>query len=330
MNGNMTGSAINRLVLKQIRGVALQVPPLAEQRRIADKLDKLLARIDASRERLDQVANNAERLCQSVLAAARSGALSAAWREARQDAGAWQQTTLGEVVNVGTGSTPLLFNPSFFAPDGIAWVTRAATWLRHDQGSQSEHVTDAAVKVHRLTVYKPGTLLVAMYGKGKTIGQVVELAIDATINQACTAIQIDESVMHRYFAKLMLQAHYFDMRDLAEGGNQPNLNLAKVRGLELPLPPLDEQVEICRRAERHMGLAGRMDQRFRQACAQLQGVVGDSLAKAFCGELVPQDPTDQPAQALLDRLRASTHPVHRPPNGAAALPSEKNPPSGRF
>ncbi len=309
----MTGSVGHKRVPKgYLVGYELQLPPYPEQKRIAGKLDKLLARIDACRVRLDQVSNHAEQLKQSVLSAARSGALSAAWREANPGGCAWQQTTLGEVARIGTGTTPLRSNPGFYAASGIAWITSAATGLGTISAA-SEYVTTAAVAAHRLKVYPPGTLLVAMYGEGKTRGQVAELAISATVNQACAAIEVDESVMLRRFAMLMLQANYLAMRELAEGGNQPNLNLAKVRGLGLPLPSLAEQAEICRQAERLLALARAMDKRVQMANRQLQQMVGATLAKAFRGELVPQDPADEPAQAMLDRLRAATR-----PRGAAA------------
>ena len=303
--GDHYGMTRQALTKAQILGFFVPVPPINEQQRIADKLNTLLARIDACRARLDQVSNFAEQLKQSVLSAARSGPLSVPWREANPGGGAWQQATLGEVARIGTGTTPLRSNPSFYAASGIAWVTSAATGLGTISAA-SEYLTPAAVAAHRLKVYPPGTLLVAMYGEGKTRGQVAELGINATVNQACAAIEVDESVMLRGFAKLMLQANYLAMRDLAEGGNQPNLNLAKVRGLSLPLPSLAEQAEICSRAERLLALARAMDKRVQMAGRQLQQMVGATLAKAFRGELVPQDPSDEPAQAMLDRLRAAT------------------------
>ena len=68
-----------------------------------------------------------------------------------------------------------------------------------------------------------------MYGEGKTRGQVSELAIEATINQAMAAIVVDGKRANREFVKLHLQGNYLQMRSLSEGGNQPNLNLSKIK-----------------------------------------------------------------------------------------------------
>ena len=98
MTADMTGSAIRRLVLRQIRGATISVPPLPEQKRIADKLDTLLARVDACRERLDRIPAILKRFRQSVLAAATSGKLTEEWRESRD---AQSDTKQLDVVNEG-------------------------------------------------------------------------------------------------------------------------------------------------------------------------------------------------------------------------------------
>lgn len=147
--------------------------------------------------------------------------------------------------------------------------------------------------------------MIAMYGEGKTRGQVTELGIHATINQACAAIRITSDKTHPKFVKLALKARYNEMRDMAEGGNQPNLNLQKVKNFAIPLPSLEEQSEIVRRVEKLFAFADRLEERLSQAQAAVQKLTPALLAKAFRGELVPQDPNDEPASELLKRLQES-------------------------
>ena len=144
-----------------------------------------------------------------------------------------------------------------------------------------------------------------MYGEGKTRGQVAELGIEATINQACAAVVVNESKAIRAYVKLALQANYLNMRELAEGGNQPNLNLSKVKEFEIPFPSLADQAEIVRRVDALFALADRIEARCTTARAQAQRLSPLVLAKAFRGELVPQDPNDEPASALLARIASS-------------------------
>ncbi|MEK8052182.1 restriction endonuclease subunit S [Ideonella sp. DXS22W] len=299
-------TAIPGLNREDAYGLDLELPPLPEQQRIADKLDSILARVDACRDRLDRVGPLLQRFRQSVLAVAMNGSLSAEWREANH-VGQWTTATIGDVAEVGTGSTPLRSKAGYFDVTGTPWITSSATSLDLVTVA-AEFVTDQAIRDHRLRVYPPGTLLVAMYGEGKTRGQVTELGMAATINQACAAVQVDEAKALKPFVKLALRANYLQMRDMAEGGAQPNLNLSKVRAVPLSLPSLEEQAEIVRRVGRLMQVADSLEQRLTSGQAVVGRLPAATLAKAFRGELVPQDPNDEPAAELLARLAASTPP----------------------
>ena len=302
--GSSQTTNIANISVGKLNTIEVPLAPLAEQTRIADQLDTLLARINACNNHLDAIPGILKRFRQAVLSAVltrdlldKSDGLSA---EATR-----KMAKISDIASVGTGSTPLRSNGAFYASAGTPWVTSAAT------GSPlvvdaDQFVTDAAIAAHRLKVYPKGTLLVAMYGEGKTRGQVSELAIDATINQACAAISVDETLATRQFVKLALTANYLVMRELAEGGNQPNLSLSKIKEFEIPLPTLDEQARIVGEVEGLLKLADRVEARYTAVRAHAQRLAPQVLAKAFRGELVEQDPQDEPASVLLQRLVATT------------------------
>lgn len=297
------GTNINNIKQAHFENIKIPLAPINEQHRIADKLDRMLARLDAANEHLSRVAPLIKRFRQSVLAAATSGRLTAHWRTGKETE-PWDKTAIHEVAEVGTGSTPLRTNRAFYADKGTPWITSSAT-QKDIVDSSDNYVTQEAIQAHRLKLYPPGTLLIAMYGEGKTRGQVTELGIHATINQACAAIRITSDKTHPKFVKLALKARYNEMRDMAEGGNQPNLNLQKVKNFAIPLPSLEEQSEIVRRVEKLFAFADRLEERLSQAQAAVQKLTPALLAKAFRGELVPQDPNDEPASELLKRLQES-------------------------
>jgi type I restriction enzyme S subunit len=308
MSSLVQGALYPAVRSKDVRAYQVPVAPAPEQARIADLLDTLLACANACNDRLDAIPIILKRLRQAVLTSAMAGELTA--QEDSDDDQVPRTCKIIEIASVGTGSTPLRSTANFYADTGTPWITSAAT-SRELILEASEFVTDAAIKAHRLKVYPKGTLLVAMYGEGKTRGQVAELGLDATINQACAAINVDENKALTQYVKLTLQANYLAMRDLAEGGNQPNLNLTKIKEFEVPLPSLEEQTKIVRRVEALFALANRIEARYTAAHAHAQRLAPRLLAKAFRGELVSQDPNDEPANALLARIaaeRASTAP----------------------
>jgi type I restriction enzyme S subunit len=87
-----------------------------------------------------------------------------------------------------------------------------------------------------------------------------------------------------------------------------NLNAEEIRSLEISLPPLPEQTEIVRRVEALFALADRIEARLTAARAQVERLTPATLSKAFRGDLVPQDPNDEPASKLLERLQRAPAP----------------------
>lgn len=94
------------------------------------------------------------------------------------------------------------------------------------------------------------------------------------------------------------------MRAAMRGVAVRGINIGDVRALQFPLPPTAEQTEIVRRVEAIFALADRLESRLALARTAVNRLTPALLAKAFRGELVPQDPADEPAAELLKRLAA--------------------------
>ena len=180
----------------------------------------------------------------------------------------WEWVPIDTLATVGTGTTPSRENPAFFVGGTTPWVTSGETGQTFIDATE-QHVTDVALAQTSLTVYPAGTLIVAMYGQGKTRGQVAELRIPAATNQACAAIALIESAAHhRAYVKLVFEKSYDEIRELSAGGAQPNLNVGKVKSTLIPLPPLPEQSRIVTRVTALRRLCADL----RQRLAQQQGV----------------------------------------------------------
>jgi type I restriction enzyme S subunit len=173
----------------------------------------------------------------------------------------WEWVSIDDIASVGTGTTPSRDNLAFFTGGTIPWVTSGET-SQNVIHSTEQHVTEAALSQTSLTVYPVGTLIMAMYGQGKTRGQISELGMPAATNQACAAIRlIDPSISHRRFVKLVFEMSYDQIRELSAGGAQPNLNVGKVKQSQIPLPPLAEQSRIVTRVEELRSLCSNLRQR---------------------------------------------------------------------
>jgi type I restriction enzyme S subunit len=195
----------------------------------------------------------------------------------------WVWTMLGEITDIGTGSTPSRTEASFWADGTIPWVTSGST--SHSLITEAdEFVSPAAVKAHRLRVYPQGTLLVALYGQGKTRGQVAVLGIAASINQACAAIcALKGREPMQDYLKLLLLKQYDEVRLMSAGGAQPNLNVQKIKEVFVPLPPLAEQRRIVIKVTQLMALVDELEAQLTASHA-----IATNLLSAVVAELSAQ------------------------------------------
>jgi type I restriction enzyme S subunit len=247
-----------------------------------------------------------------VLAAAVSGRLTEEWRDQPGVVVTdWDALNVGDVAVVATGKTPSRKEPKYWQGGEVPWLTSASTGLIHTD-SPEQFVTQAAVEDCSLKIFGPGTLLLAMYGEGKTRGQVTELRLSATCNQACAAVIADDTKILRSYLKLRLLENYEETRKSAAGGAQPNLNLNKVRAISINVPPKKEQAEIVRRVDQLFAFADQVEQQVKNAQARVDKLTQSILAKAFRGELTAEWRAENPdlisgensAEALLERIKA--------------------------
>jgi type I restriction enzyme, S subunit len=335
---------------KFLKQVAVPVPPLAEQRRIAAKLGNLLSRVDADRRRLAKVPFLLRRFRQSVLAAACSGHLTADWREERpggedaaaivallekmhDDAGGhkkgnaappsdeahdlsaddmpptWRLTEMRTVVRPDRPITYGILKPGPDTPGGIPYV-RVADFpndrLKRDTIRRTTKEIDKTFARARL---RPGDILLSIRG---TVGRVCVVPPElegANITQDTARLSV-QSALDVAFVTWFLRAAPTQERiqKAVKGVAVRGINIGDVRALQMPVPPLAEQHEIVRRVDALFALADQIEARFTQARAQVDRLTPSLLAKAFRGELVPQDPADEPAAALLARINGGGSP----------------------
>jgi type I restriction enzyme S subunit len=234
-----------RVPLKVMQNISIPLPPLAEQTRIVEKLDAVLSRIDTAIDELQQSLALVDAMFKSGLDQAFNPLGSPSNEDGLYDLPeGWGWKSLGNISTIGTGVTPLKGRTDFYQNGNINWVTSKATGDDFVIDSEQK-ITDIALSECRLKTYPIGTLIIALYGQGKTRGQVSELLIESTINQALAAVVICSDYDTR-FVKYFLKKSYFVLRDKASGGTQENLNLSIVKAIQIPLPILSEQQKVVK------------------------------------------------------------------------------------
>lgn len=219
----------------------------------------------------------------------------------------WCWCRIKDIAYVSTGMTPLKSESKFYENGNIPWVTSTLTSSDYIDKADT-YITEFALNNTSLDLYPKHTLILAMYGQGKTRGQISELLIPATINQACAAIELflNEETLRKYM-KLFHNWNYNNLRKEAAGSAQPNLNLNIIQNTIFPLPPLAEQKRIVAAIEKFMPLIEEYGKKETELKA-FNGQIGTLTKKAILqeavqGKLVPQISAEGNAKDLNEKLR---------------------------
>jgi len=163
-------------------------------------------------------------------------------------------------------------------------------------------LNDEGVSISRQ--FRAGTVLVAIVGA--TIGNTGVLAFDACAPDSLVAVEGPSDVVTRY-ADLFLRNQKLALRaQAAASGGQPNINLGLLQPLPIPLPPLAEQAEIVAEVDRRLSVADAAETQVEHALQRAARLRQAILKRAFEGKLVSQDPTEEPATAIMERLHGTT------------------------
>ena len=285
-----SGIALQNINAKKLAALALPVAPTNEQRRIVAAIEEQFSRLDAGEVSL-HAANR-------KLAALRDSTLQ------HSLGGEWRLSRVGEIASVGSGATPKRGRSEYWDDGTVPWVTSGQLTTPFVR-EPAAYITEQALKETQVKLWPKHTLLVAMYGEGRTRGNCSELMFESTTNQACAAVVItDDNAIERAYLKLFFAASYDANRRLASGGVQPNLSLGLIKSLRVPLPPLDEQRRIVAEVERQLSILDATKAAIESALERSKALRRAILERAFTGKLVPQDPTDEPASVLLERIAA--------------------------
>lgn len=158
----------------------------------------------------------------------------------------WEIKKLGDIANIFSGTTPSRNNILFFKEGIIPWV-KTTDLNNGNLTNTEEKITEFALKSTTLRIFPKGTILIAMYGGFNQIGRVAILCIEATINQALSALVINKAIITGQFLLnwLLLRVNYWK-RYAASSRKDPNITKADVLKFPILVPSLAEQQKIAK------------------------------------------------------------------------------------
>lgn len=318
---HMTGSVGQKRVPKTfVESHPFPLPPLNEQKRIVAKLDAIMPRIDSVKERLEKIPAILKRFRQSVLTAAVTGKLTEKWRGEHPETesaegicsrfdipSTWKRVKLGELIEriqAGKNFTcPSI--PVSSETVGLVKIS-AVTWDKFNP-KETKTVLDKKLINEDLFIQK-GDFLISRANTIELVGASVivdEMVYRIMLSDKVWRVEFNNVLKHyvHFFLKSRIGREEIENRATGNQASMRNISQKAFSDIDFPLPPLEEQKEIVRQVNKLFALADKVEEHYQKARARVDALAQSVLAKAFRGELVPQNPDDEPAEKLLQRIR---------------------------
>jgi len=303
-----TGTAQLTIPLTGLRELRVPAVSLAEQRRIVAKLDALTARLARARAELYRVPVLADHLRDAALTTIRT---------------ALESHPLASVSSLASTMFDGPFGSNLKSADYTSAGARVVRLenIGHLNFIEEKRTYISLDKYAGLTRHtlQPGDILFSSFvDREVRVCQFPDLISGPAINKAdCFVVRPDMSKCDGAFLTYMLAAPatYEVMKGAVHGATRPRIGLTQLKNYEINLPPIAIQKKIVVELSATFARADRLEAEAARARALLDRLEAAILAKAFRGELVPQDPNDEPASVLLDRIRAQRAAAPKPKRG---------------
>jgi type I restriction enzyme S subunit len=245
MGSGTTFKSINRGVLENL---IVLLPPLPEQQRIA----YVLSAVQGARDKTQSVVEAAREMKKSLMkhlftygpvSLSDVGKISLNDTDIGKIPDNWKVMQIGDICQLKTGTTPSTENPRYY--EGNVPFIKTSEIVNKKIEKALTHVTEKAIEDYNLKIFPPGTVFLAMYGQGKTRGQVGILKIPAATTQNTAAINPNDGLSSEFLWQ-WLMSQYNNLRSDGSQGHISHLNLGYVKHYKIPIPPLNEQLNIIK------------------------------------------------------------------------------------
>ncbi|EJE3019281.1 restriction endonuclease subunit S [Escherichia coli] len=320
----VNGGTRLKLTQANMRKLPVSLAPLAEQKIIAEKLDTLLAQVDSTKARLEQIPQILKRFRQAVLAAAVTGRLTKEDKDfitkkveldnykilIPED---WSETILNNIINTQRPLCYGVVQPGDNIKDGIELIRVCDI---NDGEVDLNHLRKISKEIdlqYKRSKVRKNDILVTIVGAIGRIG-IVREDINVNIARAVARISPEYKIIVPMFLHIWLSSPVMQtwLVQSSKEVARKTLNLKDLKNAFVPLPSIEEQREIVRRVEQLFAYADTIEKQVNNALARVNNLTQSILAKAFRGELTVQWRAENPdlisgensAAALLEKIKA--------------------------
>jgi type I restriction enzyme S subunit len=300
---------LRNLKFKEYSKIDIPIPPLPEQKRIVAKLDALFGHLDALKSKLDRIPELLKNFRQQVLTLAVTGKFT-------DTQNTWPIYKLKVVsTKVGSGSTPR-GGSAAYKTEGIPLVRSMNIHFNGIKYDGLAFIDEEQAEALKNVEIMAGDVLLNI--TGASIGRVCvaeDEIVGGRVNQHVAIIRTSESLIPEFLNIYLSSPIMQDWINKENYGvTRPALTKGQILDLDIPLPSIEEQRKIIARVNDFFNLSDRIGSQYLSFKDNIDNLPQAVLNKAFKGELVPQNPNDEPASFLLKRIKEERQKEKKLPN----------------
>jgi len=289
LKGISSATAQPAFNITKFRDLLIRIPPLAEQHRIVAKIDALFSELDKGVEMLQTMRAQLRTYRQAVLKWAFEG------RE-------WEIKPLDKLGDLGRGKSKHRprNDPRLFIDGKYPFVQTGAVKAANGRITEFD-IMYGEFGLQQSKLWPVDTLCITI---AANIADTAFLGIEACFPDSVVGFTANKELVRPKYVDFFIQSAKQMLWYYAPATAQKNINLNTLENLQVPYCTLSEQDVIIAAIESRLSVCDKLEQLVDENLAKAQALRQSILKKAFAGELVPQDPNDEPAEKLLERIKA--------------------------